>query len=45
VRVRVGELVCECSPADAERLGLARGADSVATFPAASVRLVPLEDD
>jgi molybdate transport system ATP-binding protein len=44
VRVRVGELVCECSPADVERLGLARGVGSVATFPADSVRLVPLED-
>ncbi|MEA2418893.1 MAG: molybdate transport system ATP-binding protein [Thermoleophilaceae bacterium] len=43
-RVRVGELLCECAPEDADRLGLVRGAYCFATFAATSVRLVPLAD-
>lgn len=44
VRVRVGELIAECSTEDAERLELRRGALAYAVFPAAAVRLVPLDE-
>lgn len=45
LRVRLGDLVCECPPADAERFGLERGATAYALFPATAARLVALDDD
>jgi ABC-type sulfate/molybdate transport systems ATPase subunit len=40
IRLRVGELAAECSPEEAQRLGLADGARAWATFTTASARLV-----
>jgi ABC-type sulfate/molybdate transport systems ATPase subunit len=40
VRVRVGQLVAECSAQTAERLGLERGREVVLQFEAASARIV-----
>jgi molybdate transport system ATP-binding protein len=40
MRLRIGELAAECSPAEAERLALADGARAFATFTPASARLV-----
>ena len=47
VRLRVGELRCECDAAHAQRIVLERDGVVALTFPAAAVRLVPLdaEDD
>jgi molybdate transport system ATP-binding protein len=42
VRVRVGPLTAEVTPASAERLGLARGGIAYASFKATGTRLVPL---
>jgi ABC-type sulfate/molybdate transport systems ATPase subunit len=44
VRVRVGEVVCECSHADVERLSLRRGALAHAVFEPSAARLVTLDD-
>ena len=43
VRVRMGEITCECTPEDVERLGLRRGADAYAVFDPSAARLVPLD--
>jgi len=40
IRLRVGELAAECSPEEAQRLGLADGTRACATFTTASARLV-----
>jgi molybdate transport system ATP-binding protein len=40
IRLRIGDLAAECSPAEAERLALADGARVYATFTPASARLV-----
>jgi molybdate transport system ATP-binding protein len=40
MRLRIGELTAECSPEEADRLGLADGARAYATFAPASTRLV-----
>jgi len=42
VRVRVGPLTAEVTPASVERLGLARGGTAFASFKATGTRLVPL---
>jgi ABC-type sulfate/molybdate transport systems ATPase subunit len=42
VRVRVGPVVAELTPASVERLGLERGVVAVASFKATATRLVPL---
>jgi molybdopterin-binding protein len=42
VRVRVGPLTAEVTPASVERLGLARGGTAYASFKATGTRLVPL---
>ena len=44
VRVRIGEIVGECSPEDVARLGLRRGTDAHALFAPSAARLVPLDD-
>ena len=40
MRLRIGELTAECSPAESARLGLADGAQVYAVFSPASTRLV-----
>ena len=42
LRLHVGEIACECSARDAQRLGLARGVHAHAIFPVKAARLVPL---
>ena len=44
VRVRVGELVAECSAAEVERLGLERGGQVYLRFAPERCRLVALSD-
>jgi hypothetical protein len=40
MRLRIGELMAECAPEEAARLGLADGARAYAVFSPASTRLV-----
>ena len=45
VRLRVGELRCECDAAHAQQLALEHGLSVQLTFPASAVRLVQLDAD
>ncbi len=43
IRLRVGELSCDCDAEHARQLGLDRGVEVQLAFPTAAVRLVPLD--